>query len=142
MLSFHPAQQNDLPLLAHWNYQLIRDEGHGNPMNEEQLAERMKEWLQTLYTAIIFSIDGEAIGYYLYRTDEDKIYLRQLFVRRDERRSGVGTKAIKHFIDTMRPLKKRLTVEVLAANEAAVAFWRSAGFKDYSLELEILPSSL
>jgi hypothetical protein len=31
-----------------------------------------------------------------------------------------------------------LTVEVLAANVRAVAFWRSIGDKDYCLSLEIL----
>lgn len=30
-------------------------------------------------------------------------------------------------------------VEVLVANERAVAFWRAAGYRDYSLTLEILP---
>jgi ribosomal protein S18 acetylase RimI-like enzyme len=38
------------------------------------------------------------------------------------------------------PKHKRLTVEVLFQNEAAIAFWRSAGYKDYSLTLEILPA--
>jgi ribosomal protein S18 acetylase RimI-like enzyme len=37
------------------------------------------------------------------------------------------------------PKNKRLTVEVLVQNEAAVAFWRAVGYKDYSLTLEILP---
>jgi ribosomal protein S18 acetylase RimI-like enzyme len=37
------------------------------------------------------------------------------------------------------PRGKRLTVEVLVANDGAVRFWRAAGFKDYALTLEILP---
>jgi hypothetical protein len=37
------------------------------------------------------------------------------------------------------PPRKRLTVEVLTANVRAVAFWRSIGYKDYCLTLEIVP---
>jgi predicted acetyltransferase len=36
---------------------------------------------------------------------------------------------------------KRLTVEVLTANKAAVAFWRAVGYADYSLTLEIVPKT-
>lgn len=37
------------------------------------------------------------------------------------------------------PSGKRLTVEVLTVNVSAVAFWRSVGYKDYCLTLEIMP---
>jgi ribosomal protein S18 acetylase RimI-like enzyme len=40
------------------------------------------------------------------------------------------------------PKTKRLTVEVLVANTAAVAFWRAVGYHDYSLKLEILPTDV
>ena len=37
------------------------------------------------------------------------------------------------------PATKRLTVDVLCHNEAGIRFWRSLGYKDYCLTLEIMP---
>jgi ribosomal protein S18 acetylase RimI-like enzyme len=39
------------------------------------------------------------------------------------------------------PRDKRVTVDVLCHNSGAIAFWKSVGFTDYSLSLEILPNS-
>jgi predicted acetyltransferase len=66
--------------------------------------------------------------------------LRQLFVVSNQRRKGIGRLAMELLRSKIWPKHKRLTVEVLVQNEAAIAFWRSAGYKDYSLTLEILPA--
>ncbi len=39
------ASVEDCSMLAAWNYQLIRDEGHRNPMDIFELEERMRGWL-------------------------------------------------------------------------------------------------
>src|SRR4051812_18830965 len=91
-LSWHEASDADLPLLAEWNHQLIRDEGHRNPMTVAQLEGRMKQWLQGEYRAVLFSSD-EPVGYALFRRDDELIYLRPFFVRRDRRRTGIGRAA-------------------------------------------------
>jgi hypothetical protein len=44
-MNFRSATLDDAPLLAEMNHQLIRDEGHRNPMTVFELAERMREWL-------------------------------------------------------------------------------------------------
>ena len=41
-MDFYFAAVSDLDLLAEWNYQLIRDEGHRNPMSVTELRERMR----------------------------------------------------------------------------------------------------
>ena len=137
-LSFHQASDADLPLLAEWNHELIRDEGHRNPMTVEQLAGRMKNWLRDEYQAIVFS-DGEPVGYALFKKEESHIYLRQFFVRHDRRRSGIGRTAINFLRREVWPSKVRLTMDVLCQNSGGVAFWRSAGYRDYCLTLEIMP---
>jgi len=91
-LSVHQASDADLALLAEWNHQLIRDEGHRNPMTVEQLAVRMKEWLRGDYQAVVFSSEGP-VGYALFKQEESLIYLRHFFVRRDRRRAGIGRTA-------------------------------------------------
>ena len=137
-LSWHEASDADLGLLAEWNHQLIRDEGHRNPMTVAQLAERMKKWLQGDYHAVLFSSD-EPVGYALFRKEEELVYLRQFFVRRDRRRAGIGRAAFSILREQVWPHGVRLTVDVLCRNQSGIAFWRSVGYRDYCLSLEITP---
>jgi hypothetical protein len=48
-LLYRQAAADDAPLLAELNHQLIRDEGHRNPMTVPQLEERMRQWLASEY---------------------------------------------------------------------------------------------
>jgi predicted acetyltransferase len=140
-LNFRRATLNDCALLAELNHQLIRDEGHRNRMTVPELEQRMKCWLASEYAAMLFENDGKVVAYVLYREQPEEIYLRQLFVVRNRRRKGIGREAVKILRSIIWPKNKRLTVEVLVQNEAAVAFWRAVGYKDYSLTLEILPDA-
>ncbi len=137
--SWREACDADLALLAEWNHQLIRDEGHRNPMTVVQLQERMKNWLQSgEYRAILF-LNPDPAGYALFRGEEELVYLRQFFVRRDRRRTGVGRAAFSILKNQIWPGNTRLTVDVLCQNQDAIAFWRSVGYQDYCLTLEIKP---
>jgi len=140
-MNFRRATSKDCALLAELNHQLIRDEGHRNKMTVPELEERMKVWLASEFAAVIFEEGGETIAYALYREQPEEIYLRQLFVVRNRRRQGAGRKAFEILRSQIWPANKRLTVEVLVQNAAAVAFWRAVGCKDYSLKLEILPGN-
>jgi len=62
-------------------------------------------------------------------------------VVRNRRRQGAGRKAFEILRSQIWPANKRLTVDVLVQNAAAVAFWRAVGYQDYSLKLEILPGN-
>jgi GNAT superfamily N-acetyltransferase len=139
VLTFRFAIQADCPLLAELNHQLIRDEGHRNRMTVPELAERMHGWLAGEYRAVIFEDGCEVVAYALFREQADEIYLRQLFVVRNRRRQGIGRQAVEVLRSEIWPKNKRLTVEVLVANQAGVAFWRACGYNDYCLTLEIMP---
>lgn len=140
-MNHRTATTNDLDLLAQWNHQLIRDEGHRNPMTVPQLRQRMQAWIADQYKAVIFQHDSEAVAYALYRELPDEIYLRQFFVASERRRQGIGKRAMAILLDRVWPNQKRLVVEVLCKNERAVSFWRAMGYSDYALTLEILPKS-
>ena len=128
-------------LLARLNEQLITDEGHDNPMNREQLATRMKEFLDGSYRAYLFTartgaggpVDGLVAGYALIDHDQRPPYLRQFYIQRGLRRGGLGRRAFKLLLETAQLDDVRL--EVLTSNERAVRFWHSVGFKDRSLEM-------
>jgi GNAT superfamily N-acetyltransferase len=138
-MEYRFATSNDLDRLAEWNHQLIRDEGHRNAMSVAELRERMKEWLEGEYRAVIFGPESAPVAYALFRESNTEVYVRQLFVRRDMRSQGIGGKALELLRQQVWPQKKRLTAEVLTSNVRAVRFWRSVGYKDYCLTLEIAP---
>ena len=140
-MNFRHATLKDCPLLAELNHQLIRDEGHRNPMTVSELEQRMQGWLASEYAAMIFEDNEGVVAYALYREQPEEVYLRQLFVVRNRRRQGVGRQAMEMLRTRIWPKHKRLTVQVLVQNEAAVAFWRAMGYRDYSLALEILPDT-
>ena len=138
-MDYRLASDKDLDLLASWNHQLIQDEGHRNRMSVNQLKERMREWITTDYTAIVFSLSDEPVAYALFRENPNEVYLRQFFVRRDKRQQGIGQEAISLLSQRVWSNSKRLTVEVLCQNQSGIDFWRSVGYKDYCLTLEIMP---
>jgi GNAT superfamily N-acetyltransferase len=140
-MNFRSATSDDCPLLAELNHQLIRDEGHRNKMTVPELEQRMRGWIASEYTAIIFENNGQVVAYALYREELDELYLRQLFVTRGRRHQGIGRAAMEILRTQIWPKNKRLTVEVLAKNTAAIAFWRAIGYQDYCLTLEILPAT-
>lgn len=140
MLKTRFASVDDCSMLAAWNYQLIRDEGHRNPMDILELEERMRGWLTSgEYLAVIFE-ENEPVGYALFRETEDEIYLRQFFVVRHKRRAGIGSCAMAQLF-ALWPKEKRWTVSVLTKNTPAVSFWQAMGYADYALTLEILPGT-
>ena len=99
----------------------------------------MKLWLKTEYQAVLFS-ESDPVAYALYKRHADSIHLRQFFVRRDRRRMRIGHAAVAILRDEIWPKNVRLTVDVLCCNHGAVSFWRSVGYGDYCLSLEICPS--
>ena len=140
-MTFRPATLDDCALLARLNHELIRDEGHRNPMTVPELEQRMRGWISGEYRAIIYEVGGEIVAYALFREQPEEIYLRQLFVVRHRRSQGIGRWAVDILRSQIWPKTKRLTVEVLVANTRAVSFWRSVGYADYALSLEILPDN-
>lgn len=130
------ASPDDAEALARLNAHLIRDEGHRNPMTIDELAERMRDWLCAEYQAVLIEARDELIGYALFRRQPEFVYLRQLFVRREFRRSGIGREAVEWLQRNVLKSGERLRVEVLVGNVGAQAFWRAVGFRDYCLTLE------
>lgn len=140
-MTFRFATMEECGLLAELNRQLIEDEGHRNQMTVPELEQRMRAWLATEYKAVLFEEYGETLAYALYREQPIEIYLRQFLVARNRRREGIGRLAVETLRKEIWSRRKRLTVEVLTANQPAVAFWRSVGYTDYALSLEIVPGN-
>ena len=129
------ADLAQLEKLAEMNKRLIEDEGHSNPMNIQQLVQRMYEWLRGDYRGYLALENNTAVAYCLYRDDGEYYYLRQLYVEREWRRRGVATR----FLDWMYQqvwIDKRVRLDVLSHNEGAIAFYRKYGFTIGCLSME------
>jgi ribosomal protein S18 acetylase RimI-like enzyme len=139
-LKYRFAQLSDAAWLAEWNHQLIRDEGHRNPMTIPKLEMRMRRWLGGEYQAMIFEQDDRVVAYALYRPGENAIHLRHFFVHRQHRNKGIGQEAMRILLTGIWPKDRRVVVEALVQNFSAREFWKTIGFKEYSIALEILPA--
>lgn len=135
-VQYRPASVADASAIAPMNAQLIRDEGHRNPMTVPQLAERMAEWLKGDYQAHLFELQSKTIGYALYRFEPDCTYLRQLFVEPEQRRRGVGRNALEWLRMNAWKGRPRVRIDVLVGNRSGLEFWHSVGFTDYCLTME------
>jgi predicted acetyltransferase len=135
-MEIQKAKLRDCPILAKMNYLLIRDEGHRNPMNQAQLAWRMKKWLEGEYSAYLVKLAEVPIGYCLYRKDKEFVYIRQFFIERVYRKRGLGRKAFNLLRKQAWEKASLLRMEVLVRNKIGIRFWKVMGFKDYCLTME------
>ena len=136
-LKYRFAAQQDIKLLAQMNRQLISDEKHRNKMTLGELEKRMLKFLSTEYTAVIVSSHQNDIGYALYRPEPDWIYLRQLYVKKEMRRRGIGRALVEWLKNNAWKEAERVRVEVLVGNSEGILFWKALGFDEYSITMEI-----
>ncbi len=136
-LKFRFSTRSDVPWLARMNQELILDEGHRNKMTLPELEQRMSDFLQKEYDAVIASLDQNDIGYALYRQDPGWLYLRQIFVIKSMRRKGFGRKFIEWLKNNPWKDCKRIRTDVLVGNIVGIDFWKAVGFKEYCITLEM-----
>jgi predicted acetyltransferase len=135
-IEFRKAENEDLHVLGQMNKELIEDEGHSNPMNIDELTDRMRDILNSVYTSYLIMVDGTISGYCLFRDDESCIYIRQLFVERSKRRIGLGRACVK-WLKSNFWIDRKIIIEVLSLNDNGIKFWRSIGFRDYCIVMEL-----
>jgi len=133
----------DVPLLARLNLQLIEDGADFGPADAAWLEARMRRWLERSDNHAVLFEDrhGRVLAYAVYREQEDEIYLRQFLVLRTRRSHGVGRQAVLLLRSRIWSRTKRLTLEVMSANRHAYRFWRSLGYRDCAITLELPPAA-
>lgn len=129
------ATHKDIGALAVLNKNLIEDEKYPNPMNVEQLGERMSDWLQAEYCGYLAKIDDRITAYCLYRDDGSYYYLRHLFVDRGFRRQGIASQLLDWMYANIWT-EKKVRLDVLTHNQSAIAFYKQYGFETCVLRME------
>jgi RimJ/RimL family protein N-acetyltransferase len=128
------CSENDVSLLAGMNGQLIEDERANNSMNTGQLKERMTEFLNSGYKAYFFLQENFVVGYGLCDMNKSPIYLRQFFIKREERRKHYGKEAFEALLHHLKT--NEIEIDVYEWNEAGIRFWQSLGFKNQYIRMK------
>jgi len=160
-LNYRQATDDDIPLLASLNAQLLIDEGHRQHYTREALESRFAKWLLGYYRAVLFdatlfdatlfdatlfdatlhqTTTEPVLAYALYRISPrspEKVFLRHFWVSKPYRRHGVGRKVFETLRNDVFPEGAKITLEALARNKRARSFWTSLGFVEYSVTLEL-----
>lgn len=122
------AEITDVNILAKLNKCLIEDEQHPNPMNINDLTQRIETWLASEYIGYVVKKHGRIVAYCLYRNEGKYYYMRQLYVARNHRRKGIATKLLDWLYKNVWTDKK-VRLDVLAHNKDAIAFYKEYGFR-------------
>jgi ribosomal protein S18 acetylase RimI-like enzyme len=128
MIDIKECTLEDVILLAEMNKQLIEDEKSNNPMDIIQLRNRMIEFLNNGYKAFFFMVNKEIVGYALCDMTKEPKYLRQFFIKIEERRKHYGEIS---FINLLEKIGiKEIEIDVLKRNETGLKFWEKIGFEE------------
>jgi GNAT superfamily N-acetyltransferase len=138
-LSYRWAVAADCAELARLNQQLVREGADFGPDDFSFLHERLQAWLDSgAYRAVLFTdASGRTAAYALFRESADEIYLAQFLVLPHARRHGLGQAAVDCLRREIWRPGKRLILDVLVHNRAALEFWHRLGWRDCVLVLEI-----
>jgi ribosomal protein S18 acetylase RimI-like enzyme len=136
-LTTRQAEMADVPRLARINQELIRHEWDGVNKEFRYLEKRLEQWIgDPSYSATIFERGGRVVAYALIRLFNDESYIRHFYVEPEMRRAGIGKAVCKKLLEDVLPTGMRVSLHVLAVNSEGAEFWRSMGFRDYSIEME------
>ena len=119
----------DAALLAEMNKQLIEDEKASNPMDIGELKNRMTDFLNNGYKAFFFIVDGKIVGYALIDMTNEPKFLRQFFIKREERRKHYGEIAFNKLLKKIGT--RKIEIDVLSWNETGLEFWKKMGFVEH-----------
>jgi GNAT superfamily N-acetyltransferase len=133
------ATLDDCNLIARLNRALIDEGADVGPTDLESLHRRVLAGMVSgKQRVVLFEDEGDRLlAYALFEESADEIYLSQFLVVRRARRCGIGRRAVEMLRSTIWSPRKRLTLEVLSGNRGAQRFWRSLGYRDFAVTLEL-----
>jgi len=134
MIEIKECTLEDVTLLAEMNKHLIEDEKSHNKMDITQLKNRMTDFLNNGYEAFFFMHNKETVEYALCDMAKEPIYLRQFFIKREDRRKHYGKIAFENLLEKMGT--KEIEIDVLKWNEAGLKFWKNLGFEVQSKRMK------
>jgi ribosomal protein S18 acetylase RimI-like enzyme len=122
------AKLDDLSVLTEMNIQLRSDEKIDNVMSANEVKSRMQSFIQSNeYKLYLLKDDDINYGYALINIVKKPNYLRQLYIIKEFRNKGLGTKLVNELMKILNI--NEIDVEVMVWNERAIKFYENFGFK-------------
>ena len=126
-VKFTPATDEDVSIAAALRNNSEPWKGRGESLDESQASiVQLRPYLH------LARINGQAVGYVTVERDgpvAGAAYMRNIVVREDLRRRGMGTLLLDHAMEIAREMiRKTIALRVDPANAAAVSFYRAKGF--------------
>lgn len=126
----------NLVLLTEMNIALRLAEKIDNSMTDSAVEARMKAFiLGDEYQIYTIWHNHQIVGYAAIKADEDPLYLRQLYIKTEFRRLGIGGQALSE-IRKIFP-EQQIDVEVMAWNPEASRFYEKHEFKLRTLKFRL-----
>jgi GNAT superfamily N-acetyltransferase len=134
-----PANDDDLPLLTVFMRQLREDDPEEGRFDEPRCVPAMRRLIAnpSLGRAWLIEVETQPAGYavltlgYSIEFGGVAAFVDELFVAREFRGRGVGTRTLELVIDEARNLNVAiLLLEVTQSNERANRLYRNVGFAD------------
>lgn len=138
MLEVRLCTEQDLPALAELN--ALLDEAvegecaHTRAELEVTLGRALKE---QGHQAFFFTRAGAVVGHALCDLRRREVYIRQFFIRAEDRRQGAGQEAfaaLRQHLGT-----DKISLDVHCGNRAARAFWHKLGFAEKHVHMIFKP---
>ena len=139
VVRLRPANDDDLPLLTVFMRQLREDDPEEGVFDEPRCVPAMGRLIAdpSLGQVWLIEVEAQPAGYavltlgYSIEFGGVAAFVDELFVAREFRGRGVGTKALELVIDEARRLDVAiLLLEVTQSNERAKQLYRKVGFAD------------
>jgi ribosomal-protein-alanine N-acetyltransferase len=134
-LRIRPATPDDLDVIEALEKRIFT-----TPWSREALRPELEARPDRM--GLLAVVDDRPIGYALVWVVADELHLVTLGVERAYRRRGVARALLRALTMAQRAQRARLlTLEVRASNRAALAFYRSEGFREVALRLRYYPDN-
>lgn len=143
-LDIRESDRADHAMLARMNLHLRQDEGIRATLTLKEMEARFARFQDIDgYSVEIFMLANGPVGFVTYRIEADdsltgvsRVYIRQFFITRDMRRTGLGRACLELLLDKRVSKPNTVRLEVLETNPNGLAFWMAAGFSGYSRIME------
>jgi GNAT superfamily N-acetyltransferase len=128
-ISIREAGEEHTSSLFNMNKQLMEDEQYDRALSDEDLQKRWTSFLSELrYRVLLFLESGDVIGYAVVHMDQEPLYLRHFFIKREYRKKGYGTKSFNTMLEYLDT--DTIDLDVMSWNQRGYDFWRSLGFQE------------
>ncbi|HUL34957.1 MAG TPA: GNAT family N-acetyltransferase [Candidatus Eisenbacteria bacterium] len=141
-LSLRQLTPSDVDLLREIRLEGLRlsPEAFGSTFEDEEFAP-LEKYLGWLTNSQVFgAFDGPqlvgiaAFGVFTGRKDAHKGWLRAMYVRPANRRTGVSRLLVQAVLDAARTRVEQIQLAVVSTNIPAIRLYQSFGFTQYGLE--------